>query len=249
MRSSAWTMITLGNKLVILLTCVFALAQYEATAQDANWTAANKWYSEPDGINWLIAHYRPIYDFRPAEKVASIGAGQGVREVVYSLMADSLIFYLQDLDSIWLEPSRLKKAIRTIYKEAGRTTCTTYFIPVRGKEKETGLPDRFFDKILIENSLHEFNFQSEMLLSIRTNLKPDGQLFIWEAITKKLYQKHVDCGKPMFTDESLVKLAEENGFRFIEKTIVDPPRGKDAVFQFRLSNFSSEKLPTNKTNK
>lgn len=224
----------LGSRLVLLLTYMLAGAHYEATAQDANWTAANKWYSEPERINWLIAHYRPIYNFHPNEKIASVGAGQGVREVVFSLMADSLTFYLQDVDSVWLEPSILRKAILTIYKAAGRTACTTHFIPVRGQEKDTGLPNQFFDKIIVENSLHEFNFQADMLQSIHHSIKPDGQLFIWEATTKKPDQKHVGCRKPMFTDESLIKLAEENGFRFMEKTFVDPPRSKDAVFRFRV---------------
>lgn len=227
--------ICLGNTLVILLVYMLAGTYNEIKAQEIDGaTKANKWYSQPEGINWLIAHYRPIYNLQPSEKVASIGAGQGVREIVYSLMADSLTVYLQDLDSVWLEPSRLKQAIRTIYVQAGRTTCTTRFIPVRGSEKETRLPTQFFDKIIVENSLHEFNFQADMLQRIRDNLKPEGILFIWEAISKKANQKHVDCGRLMFTDESLIKLVEENGFRFVDKTVVDPPRGKDVVFQFRL---------------
>ena len=217
------------------LTLFFVIvAGYEVKAQyAAENPAAENWYSQPDGINWLLEHYRPIYNFRPNETVASIGAGQGIREVVYSLMADSLTFYIQDINPFWLEPDRLTKTVRTIYTQAGRTECLATFVPVRGTEKETRLPKQFFDKIIIENSLHEFSYPKEVLQSVYKNLKATGHLFIWEDTAKKPNRKHSGCGKPMFTDELLIKLLGENGFQFIDKTIVSPPKSRDAVFCFR----------------
>ena len=217
-----------------LLYCFLSLANCDVKAQYADENpAAESWYSQPDGINWLLQHYRPIYDFRPNETVASIGAGQAIREIVYSLMADSLTFYVQDINPFWLEPNRLAKTVRAIYTQAGRTECLATFVPVRGTEKETRLPKQFFNKIIVENSLHEFTYPNDVLQSIRTNLKTNGQLFIWEETAPKLNRKHSGCGKPMFTDESLLKLLDANGFHFIDKTVVDPPRGKDSVFRFQ----------------
>jgi SAM-dependent methyltransferase len=242
MKSNAWILPVLWSRLSLFLALFFSVISAEVNGQYSDWeNTPNTWYTQPEGINWLIAHYRPIYDLQPHQKLASIGAGQGIREIVYSLMADSLTFYLQDINPVWLEPDRLSKSVRSIYSQAGRTSCTTKFVPVRGREKETGLPNQFFDKILVENSLHEFTFQPEMLQSIRGNLKPGGQLFIWEQITSKPNRRHSGCGKPIFTDESLLKLVEANGFRFVDKTIVDPPRGKDAVFRFQL-----KELPTSR---
>ncbi len=219
--------------LLLLISC---LISYASCAQRIDWAIGiNKWYTRSAGINWLLAHYRPIYNFQPGEKVASIGAGQGIREVVFSLMADSLTMYLQDLDPYWLEPDRLAVAVQAIYKKAERIACTSTFVPVRGKEKETQLPNQYFDKIIVENSLHEFTYQADMIQHIRENLKPSGQLFIWEAIATNPNRKHTDCGKPMFTDETLIKLLSENGFHFVSKTVVNPDRGKDAVFQFSVS--------------
>lgn len=230
----------------LILILVWYFWGNSVKAQSTDWAIGiNKWYSQPDGINWLLQHYRPIYDFRAREKIASIGAGQGIREVVFSLMADSLTFYLQDINPYWIEPDRLTLLVQRIYRQAGRSASTATFISVRGREQETKLPRQFFDKIIVENSLHEFSFQADMLVSIRQCLKPTGQLFIWEAVTKKPNKKHQDCGKPMFTDESLIKLVTENGFRFVNKTVVDPPRGKDAVFKFNVEELAAvEKIPS-----
>lgn len=220
----------------LLLSCCLLMGYSLVNAQDVDENGTfNTWYSEPEGINWLLDSFRPIYDFRPGETIASIGAGQGVREVVFSLMADSLLVYVQDVNPYWLEPDQLSKTIRKIYDRAGRTTCTSRFIPIRGKEKETRLPEGFFDKIIVENSLHEFTYQPEMLRSIRANLKPNGVLLIWEETATKPDRKHKGCGMPMFMDDALIKLVEENGFRFETKTIVNPPKGRDAVFAFRLN--------------
>lgn len=192
-------------------------------------------YTKPEGMKRLLATFQPIYDFKPNEKIASIGAGQGVREIVFSLMADSLTFYLQDLDPRWIEPEKIATLARYVYKQAGQSTHMATFVPVRGGQDETRLPRHFFDKIIIENSLHEFSHQAELLQSIRQNLMPDGQVFVWEVLAKKAGRKHPDCRKLMFTNDSLVQLLEANGFEFVAKTAVPPSRWSGAVLQFRLA--------------
>lgn len=227
---------TSRNSSIRWLIFLYLLVFGNANAQDADWLVpGNKWYTESKNIEWLLATYQPIYNFRPKDKIASIGAGQGVREVVFSLMADSLSIYVQDINPHWLEPDKLAVLVRKVYNEANRAGCTTTFVPVRGGSKATKLPERFFDKIIIENSLHEFDFQDDMLKSIRVNLMPDGYLFIWEAMASNLHSIHSDCGKPMFTDTSLVKLLTENGFSFVDKTVIMPKRWNNVVYMFRLT--------------
>ncbi|WP_460636176.1 methyltransferase domain-containing protein [Larkinella harenae] len=179
----------------------------------------------------MVKRYREIYDFRANENIASVGAGSGVREVIYSLMTDSLTLYLQDLNPVCLQPETLSQTIRQVYETVGQVS-TARFIPIRGKEKETRLPEQFFDKIIVENSLHEFDHPNEMLASIRKNLKPNGQLFIWENISRKPGRKHQGCRKLLFTDESLTHLLNTNGFHFVAKTIVDPEFRNVIMYQF-----------------
>lgn len=213
--------------IILLLVCHPSTAQFDYNG------CLSKHFTKRDNIEWLLKSYRPIYTFHKKEKLASIGAGSGEREIIYSMMDDSIEFYLQELNPVCLQPEDLSLTIRQGYQIAGRTSSAT-FIPVRGKEKETRLPERFFDKIIIENSLHEFTYPNEMLISIRSNLKKEGSLFIWELIARRQGQKHKGCRQPLFTEERLLNLLDTNGFRMVEKTIVDPRYQHDRVYQFVL---------------
>ena len=124
--------------------------------------------------------YQAVYDFRRSEVVASVGAGSGSKEVIYSMMADSITFYLQDINPTCLTPESLTSTVNLLYN-AGRRICTATFIPVIGTERETRLPRQFFDKIIIENTLHELTHPNDLLTSIRTNLRSCSQAFRAEA--------------------------------------------------------------------
>lgn len=194
----------------------------------------DKQFSNKEYIEWMIKRYREIYNFQKHENIASVGAGSGVREVIYSMMADSLTIYVQDLNPVCLQPEDLSLTIRQLYQFMGRR-CTAQFYPVRGKEQDTQLQLRFFDKIIVENSLHEFTFPNEMLTSIRRNLKPGGTLFIWEYIARKPGKKHSGCRMPLFTDESLRQLLEGNGFQFMETIVVNSRNRDELLYKFSLN--------------
>ncbi|GAB3920434.1 hypothetical protein [Larkinella terrae] len=217
---------------LFLFVCFVLIRQPSKAQFDVN-GCLDKHFTKRDNIEWLLTGYKRIYDFHKQEKLASVGAGSGVREIIYSMMDDSISFYLQDINPVCLQPEDLALTIRQVYQIAGRVSTAT-FIPIRGKEKETRLPERFFDKIIIENSLHEFTYPNEMLTSIRGNLKKEGYLFIWELIARRPGQKHKGCRKPLFTEESLLKLLDENGFSLTEKTVVDPHYQADRVYKFAL---------------
>ncbi|RRB07670.1 hypothetical protein [Larkinella rosea] len=173
----------------LLIVCHTSVAQFEDNG------CLSKHFTKRENIEWLLNSYRRIYDFHKQEKLASIGAGSGEREIIYSMMDDSLVFYLQDINPVCLQPENLALTVRQVYQIAGRRN-TASFIPYRGNEKETRLPIHFFDKIIIENSLHEFTYPNEMLISIRSNLKKDGYLFIWELIARRNGRKHKDVANP-----------------------------------------------------
>ena len=227
------------------LICLCLLVSGKAWSQETpDWLESqNKANAKPAAIKQLLADFQPIYDFRPGEKIASIGAGQGVREVIFSLMADSLTIYLQDLNPVWLEPDKLATVARFIYRQANRPAHTATFIPVRGKEKDTRLLVQFFDKIIVENSLHEFDFQADVLQQIRANLKPNGKLYIWEVIAIKENRTHQGCNMPMFTDASLRKMLADNGFQFMSKTSVGLERWHNMVYAFQLAGEPKLQTP------
>mgnify|MGYP000011018136 CR=1 FL=1 len=129
------------------------------------------------GLKAGIAFYKALYSFEKGDKVASVGAGTGVREVIYSMTDDSLTLYIQDIDTAsWKSKLITQLAIRQ-YDLAERPVTATFRLIV-GTEFETRLPKATLDKVILEHSLHEFTQQMQMLTDIRTKLRPDGRLFV-----------------------------------------------------------------------
>jgi len=182
----------------------------------------------------ILKRYSAIYDFHKGDTLASIGAGSGSKEVVYSMMADSLLFYLQDIDSTCLTSKRIESTISLLYSAANRASTATFIASI-GTEKETKLPIGFFDKIIIENTLHELAYPNDLFKSIRENMKPDGYLYVEDLIAKRPGQKHRGCHKRLFTETALIQLIEENGFSFVEVTTVFPNNLQDKVFKFSVN--------------
>lgn len=209
------------------LLVILVLNNCICRAQD---TTSSKLGPVARGLEKIVQTYRSIYDFRKGEVIASIGAGSGMQEIVYSLMADSLTFYLQDIDLSGLAIQNLESTVQQIYKNAGRTQCNATFLTYRGTGTNTNLPVQAFDKIIVENSLHEFTHPSEMLQSIQANMKPGGILFVRELLAKRAHRKHPVCQKTMFTERSLVTLLHQNGFQLMDKTFISSYDG--VVFRF-----------------
>lgn len=207
----------------------------EAVAQRTKNPCVYEYLTQKDKLEQTLTRYRAIYDFRKGEILASVGAGSGSKEVIYSMMADSLTFYLQDINPTCLTPENLANTVNRLYRAADRT-CTASFVPVIGTERETRLPRQFFDKIIVENTLHELTHPNELLVSIRANLKPGGYLFIEDIIAKRPGQQHRGCGKPLFTEAALVQLLSVNGFHLLAVTVVSPRIETDKVYKFALKS-------------
>lgn len=190
---------------------------------------------QKDKLEQTLKRYQAIYDFRRNDTLASVGAGGGSKEIIYSMMADSITFYLQDSNPTCLTSENIMATVRQLYKAAGRTNTAT-FIPVIGTEKETRLPRQFFDKIIIENTLHELTYPTDVLMSVRANLKPDGSLFIEDFVAKRPGQKHRGCGKPLYTEEALIHLLDASGFRLLNRTILFPKNAINKVYKFALKS-------------
>lgn len=180
----------------------------------------------------MLNRYRPLYDFKAKDRVASIGAGGGSKEIVYSMMADSLVFYLQDIDSTCLTESKLGSNSKYLYNVSGRTR-TAELIPAIGTEQDANLPDAL-DKVIMENTFHELRYPEKTLLEIRKSLKADGLLFIQDIIAKKPGQKHRGCKKRLYTEEELVTLLYEFGFQLVRSNAVYPKNKQDLLYKFSL---------------
>ncbi len=204
-----------------------------AVGQRAKHPCVYEYLMRKDKLEQTLKRYQAIYDFRKSDTLASVGAGGGSKEIIYSMMADSITFYLQDINPTCLTPENLMTTVRQLYNAAGRTNTAT-FIPVIGTERETRLPRQLFDKVIIENTLHELTYPTDVLTSVRANLKPNGSLFIEDFVAKRPGQKHRGCGKPLYTEEALIQLLDANGFRLLNVTVVFPCVEADKVYKFAL---------------
>lgn len=173
-----------------------------------------------------------LYDFKPKERIASVGAGGGSNEIIYSMTADSLIFYLQDIDSTCLIESTLRLTLSQLYSVSGQT-CTAKFISVIGTEEDTKLPDGL-DKVITENTLHELAYPEKTLLGIRKSLKSDGFLFVQDFVARKPGQRHRGCKKVLYTEEALIDLLDKSGFRLVESNDTYPSNKDHRTYKFSL---------------
>lgn len=160
------------------------------------------------------------FHLQPHEKVASIGCGGGLWEVMASFNTHQVAFHLQDINPELLNEPNLKETITYFEKQFRRPSDCSFEVTI-GTSKETGLPTKYFDKVLLINSFHEFEYQNEMLAECQRILKPKGQLVVEEQIAKFSGELHEGCGKRLFLEDELTELFYKNGFQLIESHFFD----------------------------
>ena len=152
-----------------------------------------------------------IYNFQPNETIASIGASSGVWEIWFASQVEGLTFYLQDIDPLNCNQEELDYGVK-YYEKLLQKPISGKFIPIVGTQSETNLPQNIFDKVLIINSLHEFETPELILQDINKILKPNGKLFIEEQLAKFSGEIHEGCGKRLLTQNELINLLNKSHF-------------------------------------
>ncbi len=161
-----------------------------------------------------------IYNFKENETIASIGAGSGVWEIWFASQVENLTFYLQDIDPLNCNQEEIDYGVK-YYEKLLQKNISGKFIPVIGTQTSTNLPCNIFDKVLIINSLHEFETPETILQDICKTLKLNGQLFMEEKIAKFSGEIHEGCGKRLFTENELVEFLEKCGFQLMKQYFKD----------------------------
>ena len=177
----------------ILLFSNKSLAQNNTNDQKyiykkGDYNGIGKWYMDREiayvmgyeGIGWLERSEREKEEnvskliqnmgIKPNDTIADIGAGSGYHVFRIAPIANKGIVYAVDIQTEMLmtienikETSKIKN-IKTIL----------------GSEESVYLPENSVDKILMVDVYHEFSFPIEMITSIKSALKPEGELFLIE---------------------------------------------------------------------
>jgi SAM-dependent methyltransferase len=153
-----------------------------------------------------------FYNFKPHEKVASIGAQTCVGEAIYACFCDSVEFYLEDIDTTYFNRPQAAYVWNYYGNLRGKPLTSTYKL-VTGTPEATRLPDLYFDKCLIINSFHEFTRPQAMLKDIYGKLKPGGLLYIDEQVPQKPGKKHGSCNMLLYSAKEMDDTVCAAGFK------------------------------------
>ncbi len=182
----------------ISILCLFFLTascQGQTTTSNENYSyksgdinGIGKWYLGREiahvmgfqGINWLersdreeeeqTAQLLKNMKIASTDYIADIGAGSGYHVFKMAPIAYNGGIYAVDIQDEMLE------AITTKLADQNISNITT----VKGSSQSVNLPANSVDKVLMVDVYHEFEFPKEMMASIKTALKPDGEVFLIE---------------------------------------------------------------------
>ena len=133
--------------------------------QGIGWLERSEREKEED-VSTLIQNMKIKSD----ETIADIGAGSGYHVFRIAPLANNGLVYAVDIQV------EMIMAIENIKESSKIRNIET----IMGSEKSIHLPKNSVDKILMVDVYHEFNFPMEMMSSVKTALKPNGQLYLIE---------------------------------------------------------------------
>lgn len=170
--------------------------------------------------------------FNPGDTVADIGAGLGWFDAAIGIYHDSLVFYLEDIDSGFVKKERLTEAIAAFRKVRGSTIHCQYHWVI-GQEKSTTLPDEFVDKVLLIDTYHHIRYREDMIRDILRILKPNGKLIVMEPVGRKPGQIYKGCFSVIYTPDEIISSFSAHGL-IHQKTLksVKSTRKRVRVFVF-----------------
>lgn len=190
------------NRLLILLFLpTFALGQISQTKE-----IPFTYKSFLNLVNYFDSKKEVVefFDFKKGDIVADIGAGEGKYEGAFSLLFDSIHYFVQDIDRNILTQDKLNKVVKH-YSALKGLPQTNKFQLCIGTEKSSNLPEAMFDKIIMLSSFHEFIYMDDMIVDISKKLKPDGKVYIVDAFCSE--KGHVN-----YTSDEVILKMKKHGF-------------------------------------
>ena len=159
--------------------------------------------------------------FAPGDTIADIGTADGWFAAALSSFCDSVVFYLEDIDSAVWNRTAFDTAVQYFSKKQQKISSHQYHYK-QGTERSTGLPRNAFDKVLIIDTYHHFSQRDEMVSDAVSLLKSGGKIVILEALARKPGDFHQGCRQPIYSEEEIIAQLESHKLnlqtvRFIHK--------------------------------
>lgn len=144
-------------------------------------------------INAVYRWEFPKIGFVSGDTIVSIGVGSGWREFLYSLFADDLTFYMEDLDTSCITQLKIKNDYLPHYTAIRNGPITCRFIPVRGTLNSFKTASNMADKVIMMNVYHHFGDDIAMIEESKRVLKSGGKLIIMEHVLSRNRRSHKFC--------------------------------------------------------
>ena len=165
-----------------------SIVENKYTFKNGDYNGIGKWYMGREiayvmgyqGIGWLERSEREKEEnvskliknmkIKPNDVIADIGAGSGYHAFRMAPLAKNGFVYAVDIQTEMLmaiEKNKENSEIKNIDT-------------ILGTEKSVEIPKNSVDKILMVDVYHEFSFPVEMIASMKSALKSNGELFLIE---------------------------------------------------------------------
>lgn len=222
----------LKNFLSILIVSFLLLC---AIACASNKKASNKPYDYgrvPANYMDIVDDYENYHVYlgcNPGETIASIGSGNGIKEVQVSCFVDRINWYLEEIDSTRLY--QFKNVLEYHESLIGIPINATFQL-ILGEENSTMLPEGIFDRVLMINVFHEIENRKSIMMEIQKLLKPGGELVIMERMGDEAGQTHKDCKHPMLYEPELETEMLGYGYQ-ISKVVLGEEMSRLTFYTFK----------------
>ncbi len=188
--------------LALLLSCKSVNKPYNYQRFPANYAEIQREYER----------YYHLGGCQRGETIASVGAGNGIKEIQISCFVKNINWYLQEIDSARLYQF---EEVLAYHENLIDSSIRADFKLVLGTEKSTGLPHELFDRVLMLNVFHEIESREGIMTEIHQLLNQDGVLVIMERMGEAVGEVHADCKYPKLIETSF--LQEMNGYGYTLK--------------------------------
>ena len=179
----------------------------------------NKFKIYVKNINQLKNIYK--YDFshievKKGEKIASIGAGDGSKEVQIAIMNEGIDWTLQEIDSVSLNPQSFKNVLESFEKIIQKPVNEKFSIVIGNLQKTNLLYDTY-DRVLLLNVYHEITDRQRFMVEIHQVLKEKGRVVIMEAMARKIGQRHQGCNDLKLWEPDFLMEMEKFNFKLVNR--------------------------------
>lgn len=185
--------------------------------------------------------FRPkLNDFKikNGDIIADVGAASGWLEGVFSTMVDSVTFFIQDIDTNILNKNQLDKVVQHFSSIRSNPQTNTFNLVI-GSNKKTKLPDSLFNKIIINNTFHEFINPFRIIQDLTTKLKPGGKIIVYDQMSNQ-YRKTKHEGCEITADKVVSVIDYFSLYDFYLTNMTEPENSFHNYLTFELNKQKSD---------